>query len=43
MIKNLYLIIKCMVTKHAYVDGGSCPFTGKTYKICTKCNMSVEV
>lgn len=43
MIKGMYLIVKCMITKHNYVEGGSCPFTGKTYKVCTKCTMSVEV
>jgi hypothetical protein len=42
MIKNLYLMLKCTMTKHVYVDGGSCPFTGKTYRTCNKCFMSVE-
>jgi hypothetical protein len=42
MIRDLYLILRCKFTGHSYVDGGSCPFTGKTYKICTKCTVSVE-
>lgn len=42
MIKGLFLMIKCKLTKHEYVNSGSCPFTGKTYKVCTKCTITVE-
>lgn len=41
MIKYFISLIKCMIVGHNYVDGGSCPFTGNSYNVCTKCEMSV--
>jgi hypothetical protein len=43
MIKHWILIARCMITNHDYVSGGSCPFTGKTYKACTKCTKLVPL
>ena len=35
--------IKCMFKGHNLQDAGACPFTGKHYKICTRCTATVEV
>jgi len=43
MIRALYLFIKCRILGHSYVDGGSCPFTGNTYKVCSKCEYTVAI
>ena len=37
MIK--YII--CKIKKHTFVLSGSCPFTGKTYDVCTRCGVSI--
>jgi hypothetical protein len=34
--------IRCKITGHNLIKGGSCPFTGKTYEYCTRCNDMVE-
>lgn len=34
------MIIKRLICKfrgHILLDAGSCPFTGKTYVVCSKC------
>ena len=31
--------IVCKIKGHTIVDAGSCPFTGKTYEACTRCNL----
>jgi hypothetical protein len=43
MIKEIFLFIKCKIVGHSYVPGGSCPFTGKTYNICSKCEYTVAI
>jgi hypothetical protein len=37
MIK--YLL--CIVKNHNYIESGKCPFTGKTYMVCTRCKETV--
>jgi hypothetical protein len=34
--------IKCKITGHDLIKGGSCPFTGKIYEYCIKCNNMIE-
>jgi hypothetical protein len=43
MIKAMFLFIRCQIAGHSYVAGGSCPFTGKTYNVCTKCEYTVAI
>jgi len=33
--------IVCKFKKHIFVDAGSCPFTGKSYIVCTRCSRMV--
>lgn len=42
MIRYYVNLIKCIIFGHNYIDGGSCPFTGKSYNTCIKCERSVE-
>jgi hypothetical protein len=42
MIKLFFMYIRCKVKGHLFVDGGSCPFTGKSYNSCTKCMVNIE-
>jgi hypothetical protein len=35
--------IKCLLRGHKELqDAGSCPFTGKSYKFCPRCQETVE-
>jgi hypothetical protein len=34
-------VIICKIKKHKLVSAGSCPFTGKTYQMCTRCEKMV--
>jgi len=38
-IKFIYNVIICKIKGHTRSDGGSCPFTGKKYEVCTRCSM----
>jgi hypothetical protein len=31
----------CKLKKHALVDAGSCPFTGKNYQACLRCGETI--
>ena len=42
MINRIFILIKCKIKKHIFVDAGSCPFTGKTYVACSRCEMTLE-
>lgn len=33
----------CKIKSHMLEKAGSCPFTGKTYDVCKRCNKMVEV
>jgi hypothetical protein len=33
----------CKVIKHDLITGGSCPFTGKVYMYCKRCNDMIPV
>jgi hypothetical protein len=37
MIKYFINYLKCKIKGHNLIEAGSCPFTGLTYKACTKC------
>lgn len=37
MIKLVFGKIKCKRVGHELADAVSCPFTGKTYRGCTRC------
>jgi len=40
MIKILINIILCKAKGHLLVSGGSCPFTGNSYNLCTRCGVN---
>jgi hypothetical protein len=42
MIKKIILFFICKLKNHSMVDGGSCPFTGKSYNTCLRCGNSIE-
>ena len=42
MIEHLFKIITCKVKSHTLVASGTCPFTGKSYNICTRCGKTTE-
>jgi hypothetical protein len=31
----------CKIKEHNMMPAGSCPFTGKTYNICSRCNKMI--
>jgi hypothetical protein len=33
----------CKIKSHTLKKAGSCPFTGKSYDVCTRCLRMVEV
>lgn len=35
--------ILCKINGHTLTGAGSCPFTGKSYDVCTRCNKLIEV
>ena len=41
MIKQITLFFICKIKSHNLVDAGSCPFTGKSYKACTRCGATI--
>lgn len=34
--------IVCKFKKHNLAEAGSCPFTGKSYNVCTRCLRTFE-
>jgi hypothetical protein len=42
MIKNIINYFICKIKKHNMVNAGSCPFTGKNYIACLRCERMVE-
>ena len=43
MISYLFKIINCKIKNHTLVTSGTCPFTGKSYNICTRCGKTIEI
>jgi hypothetical protein len=43
MVKKMLSLFICKLRGHNFVDAGSCPFTGKAYNACTKCESMVAV
>lgn len=43
LIRLMKSIFVCKKTGHDLVDAGSCPFTGGTYKYCTRCNIMIRL
>lgn len=43
MIKKIFNVINCKINSHLLVDVGSCPFTGKSYNLCTRCGAMTEI
>lgn len=43
MIKLLVGSIKCKRTGHELGESVSCPFTGKTYKGCSRCGATLTL
>ena len=39
MIKKIF----CKLSGHVLINAGSCPFTRKTYKACSRCGKMVVV
>lgn len=37
MIKNIIMSIVCKLKSHILTNAGSCPYTGKSYNVCTRC------
>jgi len=33
----------CKIKSHTLENAGSCPFTGKSYNVCTRCLRMIEV
>jgi hypothetical protein len=36
-------LLICSIKRHSFEKAGSCPFTGKTYQACIRCNKMIEV
>jgi hypothetical protein len=43
MLVKLFKVTKCLFVDHMLVDAGSCPVTGRTYKLCTRCEQMIDV
>jgi hypothetical protein len=43
VIKKLFKIITCKVNSHLLIEAGSCPFTGKSYNLCTRCGAMIAI
>ena len=41
MIKFIFFKIVCGFKGHKLVSAGTCPFTGSTYDLCTRCAVMV--
>jgi hypothetical protein len=41
VIKLFIAYIKCKIKGHLFIDGGSCPFTGKSYNSCIRCGVNI--
>jgi len=42
MIKILFMYFICKIKDHSLTSAGSCPYTGKSYNICTRCFRTME-
>jgi hypothetical protein len=42
-VKNLLQSIVCRFKDHVLVSAGSCPYTGRTYQLCTRCTAMIPV
>jgi hypothetical protein len=42
-MKNLIKSIVCRFKDHTLIAAGSCPFTGRTYNLCTRCTAMIPV
>lgn len=42
-MKNLIKSIVCRFKDHILIPAGSCPFTGRTYNLCTRCTAMIPV
>jgi hypothetical protein len=40
-MRHIFNILICKLKSHQWIKAGSCPFTGKDYKICSKCEKMV--
>lgn len=40
---NLLKSIICRFKDHILVAAGSCPFTGRTYQLCTRCMVMIPI
>jgi hypothetical protein len=43
MLKYYINLIICLFKKHVWENAGACPFTGKTYKVCTRCTVTEAI
>jgi hypothetical protein len=43
MVKKILSLFICKIKNHNFIDAGSCPFTGKKYNACTRCESLVAV
>jgi len=42
-MKNLIKSIICRFKEHILVAAGSCPYTGRTYQLCTRCTAMIPM
>jgi hypothetical protein len=43
MIKQLLQTIICKTKNHTLINAGECPYTRKTYNLCTRCGVMIEI
>jgi hypothetical protein len=36
-------VLMCSIIGHRLTNAGDCPFTGKSYDVCTRCTKMIEV
>jgi hypothetical protein len=43
VIKKLFKIIFCKVNGHLLIEAGPCPYTRKSYNLCTRCGVMIAI
>jgi hypothetical protein len=41
MIKNIIKHFVCKIKSHNFIEAGTCPFTGKSYMACLRCEGTI--
>jgi hypothetical protein len=43
VIKLIVNLMICKIKNHIFVEAGTCPYSGNTYNVCTRCTKMIKV